>query len=355
MIPTIFMITIISFGISRLAPGDPAKMKAGMGAGQQDMSTGQGEDLNEEILKLIRKQWNLDKPLFYFTIFENQNDLNPKSIFSRLTFRFNGLKNQYHIWTMNTLKLDFGKSFRDNEPVIDKMKSRIPVTMTLNFIAIFITYIISIPLGIYSAINDKSLFERITTFIVFILYSLPSFWIGILAITFLCGGDFFDIFSYAGLHSTYLENMTPFEKFLDYVWHLILPIIIITYGSFAYLSRQMRTSMLEVVRQDYIRTARSKGLAEKTIIFKHALRNSLIPIVTMLASLLPAMISGSIIIETIFSIPGMGLLGYEAIMSRDYPIVMAVFTISSVLTLFGILIADILYSVVDPRITFNKN
>ena len=355
MIPTIFMITIISFGISRLAPGDPAKMKAGMGAGQQDMSTGQGEDLNEEILKLIRKQWNLDKPLFYFTIFENQNNLNPKSIFSRLTFRFNGLKNQYHIWTMNTLKLDFGKSFRDNEPVIDKMKSRIPVTMTLNFIAIFITYVISIPLGIYSAINDKSLFERITTFIVFILYSLPSFWIGILAITFLCGGDFFDIFPYAGLHSTYLENMTPFEKFLDYVWHLILPIIIITYGSFAYLSRQMRTSMLEVVRQDYIRTARSKGLAEKTIIFKHALRNSLIPIVTMLASLLPAMISGSIIIETIFSIPGMGLLGYEAIMSRDYPIVMAVFTISSVLTLFGILIADILYSVVDPRITFNKN
>mgnify|MGYP001302094847 FL=1 len=355
MIPTIFMITVISFGISRLAPGDPAKMKAGMGAGQQDMSTGQGEDLNEEILKLIRKQWNLDKPLFYFTIFEDQKDLDPKSIFSRLTFRFNGLKNQYHIWTMNTLKLDFGNSFRDNEPVIDKMKSRIPVTMTLNFIAIFITYVISIPLGIYSAINDKSLFERITTFVVFILYSLPSFWIGILAITFLCGGDFLDIFPYAGLHSTYLENMTPFEKFLDYVWHLILPIIIITYGSFAYLSRQMRTSMLEVVRQDYIRTARSKGLAEKTIIFKHALRNSLIPIVTMLASLLPAMISGSIIIETIFSIPGMGLLGYEAIMSRDYPIVMAVFTISSVLTLFGILIADILYSVVDPRITFNKN
>ena len=149
MIPTIFMITVISFGISRLAPGDPAKMKAGMGAGQQDMSTGQGEDLNEEILKLIRKQWNLDKPLFYFTIFEDQKDLDPKSIFSRLTFRFNGLKNQYHIWTMNTLKLDFGNSFRDNEPVIDKMKSRIPVTMTLNFIAIFITYVISIPLGIY--------------------------------------------------------------------------------------------------------------------------------------------------------------------------------------------------------------
>ena len=355
MIPTIFMITIISFGISRLAPGDPAKMKAGVGAGQQDMSTGQGEDLNKEILKLIRKQWNLDKPLFYFSIFEEKDDNNPKSLLSRLTFKINGFKNQYHIWTAKTLKLDFGNSFRDNEPVIDKMKRRIPVTMTLNFIAIFISYIIAIPLGIYSAVQDKSLFERISTFIVFILYSLPSFWVGIMSIIFLCGGDFFDIFPYAGLHSTYVEHMTPFEKFLDYLWHLVLPIIIMTYGSFAYLSRQMRTSMLEVIRQDYIRTARAKGLSEKKIIFKHALRNSLIPIVTMLAFLLPSMIGGSVILESIFSIPGMGSLGYGAIMSRDYPIVMALFTISSVLTLFGILIADILYSIVDPRITFTKN
>ena len=355
MIPTIFMITIISFGISRLAPGDPAKMKAGVGAGQQDMSTGQGEDLNKEILKLIRKQWNLDKPLFYFSIFEDQDDSDPKSLLSRLTFKINGFKNQYHIWTVNTLSLDFGNSFRDNEPVIDKMKRRVPVTMTLNLIAVFISYIIAIPLGIYSAIKDQTLFERITTFIVFMLYSLPSFWIGIMSIIFLCGGDFLDIFPYAGLHSTYVEHMTPSEKFLDYLWHLILPIIIMTYGSFAYLSRQMRTGMLEIIRQDYIRTARAKGLPEKTVIFKHALRNSLIPIVTMLAFLLPGMISGSLIVETIFSIPGMGSLSYGAIMSRDYPIVMAVFTISSVLTLFGILLADILYSVVDPRITFTKN
>tara|TARA_Y100001968_G_scaffold165478_1_gene151495 strand:- start:8 stop:1108 length:1101 start_codon:yes stop_codon:yes gene_type:complete len=355
MIPTIFMITIISFGISRLAPGDPAKMKAGVGAGQQDMSTGQGEDLNKEILKLIRKQWNLDKPLFYFSIFEDQDDSDPKSLLSRLTFKINGFKNQYHIWTVNTLSLDFGNSFRDNEPVIDKMKRRVPITMTLNLIAVFISYIIAIPLGIYSAIKDQTLFERITTFVVFMLYSLPGFWIGIMAIIFLCGGDFLDIFPYAGLHSTYVEHMTSFEKFLDYLWHLILPIIIMTYGSFAYLSRQMRTGMLEIIRQDFIRTARAKGLPEKTVIFKHALRNSLIPIVTMLAFLLPNMISGSLIVETIFSIPGMGSLSYGAIMSRDYPIVMAVFTISSVLTLFGILLADILYSVVDPRITFTKN
>ena len=246
MIPTIFMITIISFGISRLAPGDPAKMKAGVGAGQQDMSTGQGEDLNKEILKLIRKQWNLDKPLFYFSIFEDQDDSDPKSLLSRLTFKINGFKNQYHIWTVNTLSLDFGNSFRDNEPVIDKMKRRVPVTMTLNLIAVFISYIIAIPLGIYSAIKDQTLFERITTFVVFMLYSLPGFWIGIMSIIFLCGGDFLDIFPYAGLHSTYVEHMTSFEKFLDYLWHLILPIIIMTYGSFAYLKLFFLSQVWEV-------------------------------------------------------------------------------------------------------------
>ena len=148
--------------------------------------------------------------------------------------------------------------------------------------------------------------------------------------------------------------MNGWERFIDYLWHLILPIIVITYGAFAYLSRQMRTSMLEIIRQDYIRTARAKGLPEKIVILKHALRNSLIPIITILAFFLPAMISGSIVVETIFSIPGMGRLAFEAIMARDYSIVMAVFTISSVLTLLGILIADIMYSVVDPRITFSK-
>jgi len=148
--------------------------------------------------------------------------------------------------------------------------------------------------------------------------------------------------------------MTPWEKFMDVCWHLVLPVFVYTYGSFAYLSRQMRVGMLEVIRQDYIRTARAKGLSEKVVIYKHALRNSLIPIITILAYLLPAMISGSIIIETIFTIPGMGSLAFEAIIARDYPIVMAVFTISAVLTLFGILLSDILYSFVDPRITFGK-
>lgn len=353
MIPTLFFITIISFFISRMAPGDPAELKAGVGQ-SGEMSANSGKDLNEQIIKLIRKQWNLDKPIFYFSFFEDLDPENPRSALSRLTFRWNGAKSQYHIWTSNILKLDFGNSFRDNQPVIDKLKERVPVTLMLSTISIFFAYLIAIPLGIYSAVKSNTIFERISTFIVFMLYSLPSFWIGIMLIIFLGGGDFFDVFPYAGLHSNTYNSMTSFEQFKDLLWHLALPVFVMTYGSFAYLSRQMRTGMLEIIRQDYIRTAMAKGLSNKKVIFKHALRNSLIPIITILAGLLPYLIGGSVIIETIFSIPGMGSLGFEAITGRDYPIVMAVFTISACLTLTGILLSDIVYSMVDPRITFDK-
>ena len=265
-----------------------------------------------------------------------------------------GLKNQYHIWTANVLKLDFGNSFRDNQPVLDKIKERIPITLVLNLVSTFLAYIIAIPLGIFSAVKQHTFADRISTIIVFILYSLPNFWIGTMLIIFFGGGDFFSLFPYAGLYSNNYEYLTTFGKFKDIVWHLFLPIVVYTYGSFAYLSRQMRVGMLEVIRQDFIRTARAKGLTENIVIFKHALRNSLIPIITILAYILPAMIGGSVIIETIFTIPGMGSLAFEAITSRDYPIVMAVFTISAVLTLIGMLLADLLYSVVDPRITFGS-
>jgi peptide/nickel transport system permease protein len=353
IIPTLFVITILSFAISRLAPGDPAELKAGIGS-SQDLSSGEGNDLNERMIKLIRKQWHLDKPLFYFSLFDKVNNEFPKSLINRFNLKWNGNQNQYHIWTVNVLKLDFGNSFRDNQPVIDKIKERIPITLTLNLISTILAYLIAIPLGIFSAVNQHSIWDRISTVTVFILYSLPNFWIGTMLIIFFGGGDFFDWFPYAGLYSNNYEYLTPFGKFKDLLAHLILPIIVYTYGSFAYLSRQMRVGMLEVIRQDFIRTARAKGLTEKTVIYKHALRNSLIPIVTILAYILPAMIGGSVIIETIFTIPGMGSLAFEAITSRDYPVVMAVFTISAFLTLIGMLIADLLYSVVDPRITFGS-
>ena len=188
----------------------------------------------------------------------------------------------------------------------------------------------------------------------FTLYSLPNFWVATLAIVYLGGGDFWDVFPVFGLQTIRSENWPLWDQIKDRAWHLTLPVICMTYYTFAALSRYMRASMLEVVRQDFIRTARSKGLSERLVIYRHALRNSLIPIVTLMADLLPALIGGSIVIEYIFSVPGMGQLTFDAVLSRDYPVVMAVFTISALLTLLGILIADVLYTVVDPRITYGR-
>jgi peptide/nickel transport system permease protein len=193
-----------------------------------------------------------------------------------------------------------------------------------------------------------------TTLVAFLLFALPSFWIGTLAIVFLCGGDFLDVFPPGGMTSIgYASSWSLGQRLLDRAWHLCLPVLVLSYGGFAGLSRFMRSSMLEHIRQDYVQTARAKGLAEHWVIYKHVLRNSLIPIVTLMASILPGLISGSVIIETIFSIPGIGLLAYEAVLARDYPIIMAVFTISSLLTLLSILLSDVLLTLVDPRITFS--
>lgn len=261
---------------------------------------------------------------------------------------------QYPRWLVNMMTLDFGDSIKDNRPVWDHIKESVPVSLIFTFTSFILAYLIAIPLGIYSATHQYSTGDKVTTVILFILYSLPNFWVATMAIVFFGGGDFLDIFPVTGLHSLGAEDMTRWEYFKDLMHHVALPLIIWTYGSFSALSRYMRGSMLEVIRQDYIRTARAKGLSERVVTYKHALRNSLIPIITMLANLLPLAISGSIIIESIFSIPGMGQLSFNAVLFRDYPIIMAVTTISAMLTLFGILLSDLLYAVVDPRITFEE-
>jgi peptide/nickel transport system permease protein len=171
-------------------------------------------------------------------------------------------------------------------------------------------------------------------------------------IYFLGGGDFWNVFPVYGILSPGAESFSFSRKALDFLWHIVLPVACLTYGDLAYLSRYQRGSLLEVLREDFIRTAKAKGLPESRVVFKHALRNALIPIITIIASILPAMIGGSVIIESIFSIPGIGQLGFEAVLSRDYPVIMAIATISAFLTLIGILIADILYVLVDPRISF---
>jgi peptide/nickel transport system permease protein len=186
-----------------------------------------------------------------------------------------------------------------------------------------------------------------------VLYSLPSFWIATLLIVFFGGGDYLHLFPSYGLHD--LDSSAPFfQRVLDLLYHLVLPLICWTYPSFAFLSRQMRGGMLNVIHEDFIRTAKAKGLDDKHVYWKHAFRNSLLPVITLFANIFPFVIGGSIVLEYIFSIPGMGRLTYDAITERNYPVVYAVTMFSAVLTLVGYLVADILYAVADPRITFSQ-
>jgi len=317
-IPTLIGITIITFGIIQLAPGSPAERNQNLDQGIK------AEEITKEIVEQTKKLYGLDKPIHI----------------------------RYWIWLKQIATFNFGDSYKDHRPVIDKIKERLPITLTLNLISIFLVYIIAIPIGVMSAIKDRSFIDRITTFLLFGLYSIPSFWLAMMLIYFLGGGEYWDIFPIYGIQSANAENFSFFKKLTDFLWHITLPVICLTYADFASLSRYQKGSLLEVLRENYVRTARAKGLSEKTVILKHVLRNSVIPIITIVSAILPAMIGGSVIIESIFSIPGIGQLGFEAILSRDYPLIMAITTITAFLTLIGILIADIAYVLVDPRITF---
>ncbi len=318
MIPTLLGITFITFCIIQLAPGNPAVLKLQM-ASQGEMAD---TAYAKQVIEQTKKLYGLDKPLPI----------------------------QYLLWVKRVVTFDFGTSFKDHRRVWDKIAERLPITIQINVISIFLVYLIAIPFGIYSATHPDTLLDRALTLLFFFLYSLPNFWVAVLLIMLFGGGDFWDIFPVYGIASIGAENWPFWQQLLDRLWHLVLPVACLTYGGLAYLSRLTRAELLEVIREDYVRTARAKGLSERVVIFKHAFRNALLPIITLLAFLLPAMFGGSVIIESIFSIPGMGQLGFEAVLSRDYPVIMAITTLSALLTLLGLLISDILYAVLDPRI-----
>ena len=256
-------------------------------------------------------------------------------------------------WRLVTLNLV--RSFKDQEPVIDRIFERLPITLEINVISLIFAYLIGVPLGLLLAGRQNSLVDRLATTGTFMLWSMPSFWVGMLLILFFCNKEFFYWFPASGIQSLHANaSWSAWQLLTDHAHHMVLPVLASTYASFAGISRYMRTSVLENLRQDYVRTAQAKGLRYQVVVVRHVLRNSLIPIVTLMAGLLPGMIAGSVFIETIFTIPGMGFLAFQSVIVRDYPVAMALFTIGAGLSLLGILVADILLKAVDPRIDFSR-
>jgi peptide/nickel transport system permease protein len=314
LIPLLFGITLITFAVIHLAPGEPV-----------DMQTAMNPKVSAEARQRMKEFYGLDKPLHV----------------------------QYVTWLGRMARLDFGRSFApDNRPVTDKIVERIPITLSLNIIALILEFGLAIPIGILAAVRRDTLLDNGITVFVFLGFAIPTFWLALLLMYFF--GVKLDWLPISGLHSMGSEHLSPFAWFRDMAKHLILPVGIATFGSLAGLSRYMRSTMLEVIRQDYITTARAKGLSERVVIYRHALRNALLPVVTLLGFSLPGLIGGSVIFETIFAIPGMGQLFYTGVMSRDYPLVMGILVIGAFLTLIGNLLADICYSFADPRIRHGR-
>ena len=310
LLPLFIGITLITFVVIHLAPGEPVEMQTALSPKASAKSR-----------ERLREYYGLDKPLHV----------------------------QYLSWLGRLSRLDFGRSFSpDGRPVIDKIKERIPVTLSINFIALLLEFGLAIPIGIIAATNRNSLIDKGITLFVFIGFAVPTFWLSLLMMYIF--GVKLGMLPISGLHSLGGDRLTGIAWLLDTAKHLILPLGVATFGALAGLSRYTRATMLEVLGQDYITTARGKGLPERLVIYRHALRNALLPIITILGFSLPGLIGGSVIFETIFAIPGMGQLFYQGVMSRDYPLVMGVLVIGALLTLIGNLLADLLYAVADPRI-----
>lgn len=310
MIPLLVGITVICFFVMHLAPGSPT-----------DLETQLNPRASADYRERLKAMYDLDKPLYQ----------------------------QYTLWVVKIVHLDLGKSFSpDHRPVADKILERIPITIVINIISLFLIVVIAIPLGVLSAVHRGSLFDKVTSVFVFIGFSVPTFWLALLMMILF--GVHLGWLPISGLRSLNSEYLPAGAAFCDMIKHMLLPVTLSAFGGLAGLSRYMRSNMLEVIRQDYIMTARAKGLSERVVIYKHALRNALLPVITILGLSIPGLIGGSVIFETIFAIPGMGQLFYMSVMARDYPAVMGILLIGAVLTLLGNLIADISYALADPRI-----
>lgn len=313
IVPMMIGVTLISFFIIHLAPGDPT-----------ELLTDLNPNASPESAKKLRELYRLDEPII----------------------------SQYFHWLGQVATLDFGTSFSmDARPVLDKIVERIPITLIINVLQMSIILFLSIPIGVYAATKPYSFFDKATTLFVFLGFSMPGFWLALLLMILF--GVWLDWLPISGLTSYNHDQLSTWGQFVDYAKHLLMPVLTGGLTGLAFTSRIMRQNTLETLSQDYIVTARAKGLTENRVLFKHSLKNALLPLVTILALSIPGLIGGSVIFESIYSIPGMGQLFYQSVMQRDYPLIMGVLVIGSFLTLMANLLADIAYAWVDPRISYD--
>lgn len=309
-VPLLIGISLVSFLVIHSAPGGPV-----------EMATDLNPKATAEYRQRLAEYYGLDKPLHV----------------------------QYLQWLGRMATLDFGRSFsRDGRQVWDKIAERIPVTLGINVLSLALILLVAVPVGVYSAVRKDSWFDRVSTVTVFTGYAVPAFWLALLLMILF--GVRLGWLPISGLVSLEHESMTLAGKVWDRTRHLLLPVFVSAFTGVAGFSRYMRSNMLEVIRQDYIASAKAKGLPERKVVFRHALRNALLPVITILGLSVPGLLGGSVIFESIFAIPGLGQLFYQGVMSRDYPLVMGSLVIGAFLTLFGNLLADVGYALADPRI-----
>ena len=331
IIPTFLGITVMVFTITRFVPGGPieriisnARQMEATGAGPSatDASGSGGQPLSESQIETLKKYYGFDKPIL----------------------------ESYFLWLSKVLQGDLGRSTRYYDPVWSMIKERIPVSLYFGVLSMIMIYGVCIPLGIAKAVKHKSGFDNASSVVIFTGYAIPGWVAGVMLLVLFSSQ--WDIFPLGGLTSNDFFQMNPFEKVADILWHTVLPLISYVIGAFTVMTLLMKNTLMDNLSSDYVRTAIAKGLSFKKAVFRHALRNSLIPIATHFGNNISIILMGSFLIEKVFNINGMGLLGYESVVDRDYPVVMGILAVSSLLFMIGNILSDICVAIVDPRVRF---
>lgn len=325
MIPTLIGVSVIVFSLTQVIPGGPIEsMIRQIRFGGTDGAASAETAVTEEFMENLKKMYGYDKPAYQ----------------------------RYFIWAGNILKGDLGESHEYQEPVIDVIISKLPVSLTFGFFSFLLVYSISIPLGILKALKDGTRFDAASSISLFVAYSIPSYALATLFIVFLCGGSVVQWFPLQGLVSDNFEELSFFAKIADYLHHITLPLICYIASQFALTTMMLKNSFLEQVKLDYVRTAYAKGLPSKVVVFKHILRNALMPLATEFRYFPALFLSGSILVEQIFGLDGIGLLNFESILARDYPVALGIIMIAAGTTVLGVLLSDIMYVLIDPRVDY---